>query len=113
SGLSFPIVGHSHQQPDPPHALALLRACRERPRGRAAKQGNELATFQLIEWHFAPASQGQIAGYRIDHSQSAAIPHLVNKWPVPLRHRQGRWLTKNASSMRPSLVSILCGPSKT
>jgi hypothetical protein len=31
SGLSFPIVGHSHQQPDPPHPFDLLRARRERP----------------------------------------------------------------------------------
>jgi hypothetical protein len=27
----------------------LLRARRERPRGRAAEQGDELAPFQLIE----------------------------------------------------------------
>jgi hypothetical protein len=26
SGLPFPVVGRAHQQPDPPHALALLRA---------------------------------------------------------------------------------------
>ena len=32
------LVGHSHQQPDPPHALALLRARRKRPRRRAAEQ---------------------------------------------------------------------------
>src|SRR5262249_49556048 len=62
----------------------LLRLRRERPRGRrAAEQRDEFATFQLIEWHDAPAGQGQIAGYRIDHSQSADIPNLVNKWPVP------------------------------
>src|SRR5215471_17012572 len=42
SGLSFPIVGHSHQQPDAPHPLALLRARRERPRGsRAAECGQQ------------------------------------------------------------------------
>jgi hypothetical protein len=47
SGLSFLIVGRSHQQADAPHALALLRARRERPsRGRrAAKQRDELASF--------------------------------------------------------------------
>jgi hypothetical protein len=39
SGLSFPIVGHSHQHADAPHALALLRARRERPRRRAAERG--------------------------------------------------------------------------
>jgi hypothetical protein len=26
SGLSFLIVGYSHQQPDPPHGLSLLGA---------------------------------------------------------------------------------------
>src|SRR5262249_11595492 len=44
----------------------LLRARRERPRGRsAAKKGYELTALQLIELHFIPASQGQVAGYRI------------------------------------------------
>jgi hypothetical protein len=39
-----------------PNAIpALMRARRERPRGRsAAKQRDELATFQLIELHPAP-----------------------------------------------------------
>src|SRR5262249_10570563 len=46
SGLSFLIVGRAHQQPDPPHALALLRARRERPRShRAAEQRYELAAL--------------------------------------------------------------------
>jgi hypothetical protein len=73
-----------------PWTAKLLRSRRERPRGRrAAEQRNEVATFQSIEWHSAPASQGQIAGYRIDHSQSADILNLVNKWLVPPRHRQG------------------------
>ena len=31
AGTSIPIVGRSHQQPDPPHPLGLLRARRERP----------------------------------------------------------------------------------
>src|SRR5262249_40894279 len=65
------------QEPDHWHRL-LLRARRERPRRRAAEQRYEFATFQLIEWHSAPASQGQIAGYRIDHSRSADILNLVN-----------------------------------
>jgi hypothetical protein len=49
SGLSFPIVGPSQEQPDPPHALALLRACRERPsRGPAAEERDELPPFHSI-----------------------------------------------------------------
>ena len=36
--LSFRIVrGEVHQHADPPHALGLLRARRERPGGRAAE----------------------------------------------------------------------------
>src|SRR6516165_8808364 len=38
-----------HQNPDPPQSLArLLRARRERPRGRAAEQRDELATLLSI-----------------------------------------------------------------
>jgi hypothetical protein len=62
----------------PSRQICLLRARRERPpRSRAADECDEFAAFQLIEWHSAPASQGQIAGYRIDHSQSADILKLV------------------------------------
>src|SRR5262245_35737638 len=67
----------------------LLRARRERPSRCAAEQRKELAPFQLIEWHSAPASQGQIAGHRIHHSQSADILNLVNRWSAPPRHHQG------------------------
>ena len=44
-GLSFPVaLGICHQHTDAPHALALLRARRDRPRGRrAAEQRDELA----------------------------------------------------------------------
>src|SRR6478672_4563503 len=64
----------SAKEPNGRNLRRLLRARRERPRRRgAAEQRDEIATFQLIEWHSAPASQGQIAGYRIDHSQSADI----------------------------------------
>jgi len=41
---------------------AGLSAHRERPRDRrVAEQRDELATFQLIELHSVPASQGRIA----------------------------------------------------
>jgi hypothetical protein len=50
----------------------LLRARRERPRGRGAEQGDEIAALQLIELHSMPASQdcrisnwrGSVSGYR-------------------------------------------------
>src|SRR5262249_22983580 len=65
---------HKH---DPPHALRLLRARRERPRGRTAEQRDELAPLQVIELHSVP-SQGRIAGYRIRNDQSGGAPLCVN-----------------------------------
>ena len=56
---------HRHRQ--------LLRARRERPRRRAAKQRDEIASFQLTELHLIPTSQGRIAGYRISQSGSSGI----------------------------------------
>jgi hypothetical protein len=93
TGLILAFLVHTHY----PGALGLrewirvvLRLRRERPRHRStAEQRDEVAAFQLIEWHSAPASQGQIAGYRIDHNQSADILNLVNRWPVPPKHHQG------------------------
>src|SRR5262249_38943433 len=38
-------LGESHQHADPPHPLALLRACRERPRRRSAEKRDELAAL--------------------------------------------------------------------
>src|SRR5262245_13301812 len=38
----------AHQYADPAHAVALLRPCRERPRGRGAEQRDELAPFHSI-----------------------------------------------------------------
>jgi hypothetical protein len=42
-------------------SLALLRPRRERPGRRAADERDELASFQLIELHSVPVSQGRIA----------------------------------------------------
>src|SRR5262249_25452966 len=47
--LHFGVCGRvRHQNPDPPHALALLRPSRDRPRGRAPEQRNELAPAHSI-----------------------------------------------------------------
>jgi hypothetical protein len=40
----------------------LLRARRERPRPRAAKQRDYLASFQPIKLHTLPANPGKLAG---------------------------------------------------
>jgi hypothetical protein len=37
---------------------------------RAAEKRDEIASFQLIELHSVPASQGRIARYRIGEDQS-------------------------------------------
>src|SRR5262249_33348794 len=42
------ILGIGGQHADPPHALALLRARRERPRRSAAEQSDELAPLHSI-----------------------------------------------------------------
>ena len=56
------------ERADAPHAVALLRARRERPSHRTAEERDELAPF-LIELHSVP-SQGRVAGYRISEDQS-------------------------------------------
>ena len=44
-----------HQNPDPAHALALLGTRREGPCSRrATKERDELASFQVIEFHSVP-----------------------------------------------------------
>ena len=49
-GLSFPVaLGIAHQHADPPHALGLLRARRERPRScRAPEERDEVAASHSI-----------------------------------------------------------------
>jgi len=54
-GRCFPIVrGSEHEHADAPHPLALLRACRERPRNGAAEQRDELAAFHVEHGDFLP-----------------------------------------------------------
>src|SRR5262249_8661334 len=42
------VLGPVHEHADAPHALALLRPHRERPRRRAAEQRDELAAFHSM-----------------------------------------------------------------
>jgi len=67
---------------------AGLPARRERPRGRAVEQRDERASFQLIELHSFPASQGRIAGYRIGEDQSGGNETILQ--PVG-RSLLSRW----------------------
>jgi hypothetical protein len=57
---------------DAPHSLALLRPRRERPRGRAAEQRDELAPFQLTKLHaLTPA---KVTAYWIGEHQVRGLP---------------------------------------
>src|SRR5262245_28348066 len=47
-----------HQDANPPPLTGLLRARRQRPRGRTADQRDELAALQLIELHLVTARTG-------------------------------------------------------
>jgi len=49
ANLIFRIIrGRRLDDADPPHALSLLRAYRDRPRSRAAEQRDELASLHPI-----------------------------------------------------------------
>src|SRR5215831_17772604 len=53
AGLTLWIVRHGHEHADPPHSLALLSACGERPRRRrAAEQRYELASSHVEHGDF-------------------------------------------------------------
>jgi hypothetical protein len=41
--MAFAVFGLWPQDTNPPHAVALLRHCRERPSRRAAKRGDKFA----------------------------------------------------------------------
>jgi hypothetical protein len=78
SGLAFPIVGRCHQQPNPPHPLALLRARRERPRGRrAAEQRDEIAAPQLVELHSISNSPRQMQDIELAMVSQRVYDHAL------------------------------------
>src|SRR5215471_13788043 len=76
------------QETDGRWPFRLLRPCSERPRRRrAADERDEIATFQLVELHRTPASQGRVAGYRIASDQSAGMLEFCNQSWFCLRCR--------------------------
>jgi hypothetical protein len=55
--LPFQVIRNSHQYANAPHAVALLRARRKRPkqqRRRAAEEGDELPPLHLAQYHLLP-----------------------------------------------------------
>src|SRR5262249_44317524 len=75
----FGIVrGQVHEHSDPPHPLGLLRAGRERSRGRrAAESQDELTPIWLIELHPTPKCRDRTAEYRIGWGQSAGARMIL------------------------------------
>src|SRR5262249_53888999 len=79
------VLSYAQQHADAPHALALLRARRERPSRRAAEPRDEVAAFQMIV-HSVPTSGSRVAGYRIGDDQSADILRTASSFR-PIRER--------------------------
>src|SRR5262245_6312542 len=72
ASLKYRIVcGGGQEHADAPDAIRLLRPCRQRPRGRAAEQRDELAS-PYIEMHLLPQPGTPWAAYRIGEDQVRA-----------------------------------------
>jgi hypothetical protein len=107
--LALWVVARFRATTKPDHRNRLLRARRQRPRGRrAAEQRDEIASFQLIELHSIPASQGRVAGYRIASDQSAGMPEFCNqswfclRWRATARYTFGTMNAQIERCSRPS-----------
>src|SRR5262249_33728377 len=77
-------------------------------RRRAAEQRDELASFQLIELHLVPPSQGRISGYRIGSGQSGGSQSDVRvESMAPLHHvRLGSSTTTVSNSVCTEVLII-------
>ena len=91
AGLTFRIVrGCGQEHADAPHPLALLRARRERPRGRrAAEQRDELAPLHSI----TSSARASRVGGTSRPSALAVLRLITSSYLVGCLHRQvGRLL---------------------
>jgi hypothetical protein len=73
-GIAF-VARHEHA--DAPHALALLRARRERPRGRAAKRSDEIAPSKANADLAPPSAQPKPAPF--DRARSRARDGFITQ----------------------------------
>src|SRR5262249_6523244 len=95
---------HWQKGADPPHALSLLRAGRERPRRRTAEQRDELAALHSITSSARASSEGGTVRPSI-----LAVSALMTKLEVArLRHRQLRG--SRALEDAPGIDSALTNP---
>src|SRR5262245_64769139 len=69
--LLLNIFGERVEHADPPQPGRLLRACRHRPRRRAAEQRDELAAFYLIELHSVPVQRAALQITQMSKGQTA------------------------------------------
>src|SRR5262249_61775538 len=65
-------LGDPRQQADAPHALVRLRTRGPRPRGRAAEQRDDVATFPLMEMHPPPPAERRLSHYSVAVSAGSA-----------------------------------------
>src|SRR5262249_16366547 len=72
------VHGRVHKHTDTPYALALLRARRERPRGRAADKRDELATLHLRNHSITSSASASNFGEISMPSAFAALRSITN-----------------------------------
>src|SRR6516162_9141938 len=85
TGLRFPVVrSQAHYDADAPHALALLRARRERPgdRCRAAEQRDELAAPELSVHSITSSARASSVGGTSRPSALAVLRLITSSYLV-------------------------------
>src|SRR5262249_59641429 len=75
---SLIAVARAHEHADPPHALPLLRARRERPRGRAAEQRDEVAALHVYAHSITSSATASRVGGMVRRS-ALAVSRLTMK----------------------------------
>src|SRR5262245_42112358 len=77
AGPCFRIVlGKAHQHADPPHLVGLLRARRERPRGRAAEKRDERTALHLRAHSITSSARASSVGGTVRPS-ALAVARLM------------------------------------
>ena len=76
---SFAIVSRAHEHADAPHAVGLLRARPQRPRGcRAAEKGDELAALDLRDHSITSSARASSLSGIVSPSALAVVWLMIN-----------------------------------